>query len=220
VTYFLLIKTTPRRVTIIYTCCYIEMEYPYKIPFSKTKMYLLFTASIAFVIISLWLLSVPESSFGPDFAPYLIITGMVGILFFGLTTFSIGRMIFSGKLALEVNDEGIRDETSGVAVGLIRWEDITSFAPYSIMGNKFVLINVRNPDFYCERARGTMAKRAMRQNEKMTGTPIQLNCNSVKVSQEQLLELLNSELAFQQKLADGAGLSLAELIQQRRALYG
>lgn len=196
------------------------MDYPYKIPYSKTKLYLLLAASLVFVGLCLWYISVPDVPFGENFAPLLIGVGIVGLLFFSLTTFVLLRMLLSGKLAIEINDEGIRDETSGIAVGLIRWEDIESFAPYTTFGNHFILVNVRNPEYYYERARGSLAKRAMRQNEKSLRTPVSLNCGSVSIPPEQLIELLRSELDFQRELEEGPGVSLAELIRQRNALFG
>lgn len=191
------------------------MEAPYQIPFAKTKMYLLMLAGVGFVMLSLWFIISPEQ-FDLGSSNLLVrIFGVIGLLFFGSILIMMVRKILSGKLAIEVNDEGIRDESSGVAVGLVRWEDIEGFEPYSFMGNQFVLVNVRNPEYYLGRARGTIAKSAMRQNERMTGTPIQLNCNSVSISADQLLDLLRAELAFYRKLEEGPGTSLAEIIRQR-----
>lgn len=195
------------------------MDYPYKIPYSKTKMTLLVLLSIGFIAVSTWLTVVAYDKFGDNMAAMVMVFGVMGILFGALGMIVIGRMLNSGKLAIEVNDEGIRDETSGVAVGLIRWEDIERLEPYSVTGNDFISVFVRNPEEYYAKARGTLAGKAMRLNEKMTGTPIQLNCGSVKTPPEQLLELLRAELAFQRELNDGPGLSLAELIRQREALY-
>lgn len=194
------------------------MEAPYKIPFSKTKMYLLLLANLSFLLLSTWFLISPEVFSGSATAFWVRLMGIIGLVFFGITFFFGVRMITSGKLAIEITDEGIRDESSGVAVGLIRWEDIEDFGLYSIMGNEFVLVNVRNPEYYHERARGGIARYTMRQNEKMTGTPIQLNVKSVKLSSGKLLELLRAELAFRRRLEEGPRPSLAELIRQRNAV--
>lgn len=196
------------------------MEYPYKIPYNKIRMSLLLIGSFLFLLLSIWLMTVPDNPFGLYGEPVMISIGAIGALFTGLGSIIITRMLLSGKLAIEVNDEGIRDETSGVSIGLIRWKDIESIEPYRLLGNDFILINVSNPEYYYERARGSLARQAMERNEHLTGTPVQLNCNSVAVPTEQLLELLRAELTFQRELEEGPGLSLAELIRQRNKLFG
>lgn len=196
------------------------MDYPYEIPHSKVKMALLIAAGFGFVAMGCWFVLQPETFADGNSSAWIVGLGIISILFFGLATIFMLRMFLSGKLAIRINDEGITDETTGVAVGLIRWEDIERFEHYNLMGNKFIKVFVRNTAPYYERARGSLARRGMRQNEKSAGTPIVINCNNLKIPRDQLLELLRSELAFQRQLDEGPGLSLRELIRRREELLG
>jgi len=192
------------------------MEYPYKVPYHKRKFRLLIVVCLLFVLVFLSLIFSPASS---SVNTLNLWAGIAGLIFFGGGALLFTQILRSGKLAIEVNDEGIRDETTKVAVGLIRWEDITGFELHHVFGHPWIAVRVRDPEVYKDRARNGLAKRAMNQNEKKYGSALQLNCGSVKIPPEELLSLLQAELDFQRKLESGPGVSLAELIRQRNALY-
>lgn len=195
-----------------------SITYPYNIPFSNKKLFLLILAALTFVGLGVWLLFFEQSGDGrfPQWVGQVI--GGLNILFFGVCAVVGFKFFNSKKMALTIDDEGVRDQSSAVATGLIKWEDITGFRVYQVMTTKMILVDVKNPDEYIDRARGTLAKKAMEQNVKMVGTPVSINSSTLKISTDNILKLLNEELAFQRQLASGPGTPLPELIRMRNEL--
>ena len=195
------------------------MDYPYRIPYSKTKSYINGLLSILLALASAFTLgnglTAAETSL---WSMLLAAVGLIGVLFFGYAAYAHFQMLYSGKLAVEVDDEGIRDETSKLAVGLVRWKDITGFREHSTLGAKFITVDVANPDHYHNKARGGMARRMMKQNEKMVGSPITINMGNITVPRRELLRLLTEEWNFQKSLRSGPGTPLPELIRLREEL--
>ncbi|NJC28384.1 STM3941 family protein [Neolewinella antarctica] len=198
------------------------MDYPYQIPFSKTKFYALLAAALGFVVAGSWFVTVPDMFRGAgSLWPFVIMAiGLITILFFGVAGGFMLKMLLSDKMALEVNDEGIQDRTSAVAVGLIRWEDITDVKLHQIGSNHMILLNVRNSDDYLDKASGGLARRAMAQNAELLGTPITVNCSTLDLPAREVFELLREEWNFQRELRGGEGVSLPELIRKRNELLG
>ena len=195
------------------------MNYPYRIPYSTKKSYingilcLLLTLGAALPLISK--LIAGESS---TLSIFLMIALTIGLLFFGYAAYTHFQMLYSGKLAVEIDDEGIREETSKLSQGLVRWEDIIGMREYSTFGAKFIVIDVKNPEYYHSRARSGVARRLMKQNESMVGSPITINMGNIKIKPQELLHLLQEEWKFQQSLRSGPGTPLPELIRLRNEL--
>lgn len=85
---------------------------------------------------------------------------------------------------------GINDNSSGASVGLINWEDISGISTSEIASTKFILIETTNPDKYINRAKNGLAKRAMKANAKMYGTPISISSNTLKIKHNALFDII------------------------------
>ncbi|MES1199699.1 MAG: STM3941 family protein, partial [Pseudomonadota bacterium] len=81
------------------------------------------------------------------FAGLFIAAALLG----ALGAIFITRKLFDKRPGLVLSAEGIVDNSSGVAAGLIPWSDIEAFNVAEIRGNKFIVVLVKDPEKYLQR---------------------------------------------------------------------
>ena len=97
-----------------------------EIPLSKNKLTLMLICSLIFISLGLWFVIKPPTIRNPIIGnPTLILTvGIAAILFFGLCAIFIAKKLPDKTPGLIINNQGVTDNSSGVSVGLIPWDDI------------------------------------------------------------------------------------------------
>lgn len=168
------------------------------IELSKAKLVLITMGSAAFVAMGLWMLSLDakeiESSREYNSTLFVYGAAWASILFFGLCGFIGIKKLFDDRPGLIISAVGIQDNSSGISAGLIPWKDIAGVSQYQVKTQQFVSIMVSDTEKYA--AKGNLLKRmANRANIKMYGTPLSLSSNSLKISHNELFDLITS--AFQ-----------------------
>ena len=158
------------------------------IPLSKTKIGLLLVGSGVFVAASLWLWNhadeIPYHN-----ALYVEVVAIAAIGFFGLCGLYALFKLFDTEPGLIVDAEGIVDNSSAVSAGRIPWSDICGFKIKSVQKQRFLTIEVHNPDAYVRKA--NFLKRPLAAlNMKYFGGPIQISANTLKVDFDRLIELV------------------------------
>lgn len=158
------------------------------IPLSKTKMILTLLGSIAFVVLGGWLLI--YASNGAEFIPFFVqAVGVSAIVFFGIVAIFASKKLFDKSPGLIINAKGIFDNSSGVSVGLITWDQITGFSVSTVESQRFLTIHVHNPEAYLNR--GNFLQRiAIKANSKFYGSPVQLSSNSLQTNFDELLKTI------------------------------
>jgi len=160
------------------------------IPLSKGKVLLLVIGSFAFVALSAGLLKfsdqVPRMN-----STFNKIVVAAGIPFFGLCGVFGVRKLFDDKPGLVIDSEGILDNSSAVAAGCIPWEEITGFRISEVSGQRFLTIMVTSPEKYAQ-GKGRVRAWLNSVNTKMTGSPINISANSLKISLDALSGRLTS----------------------------
>ena len=139
-----------------------------EIPLSRTKMILMFLGSLIFVGLGIWFLVHPPNVRNPIFGNsiFVFIIGIAAILFFGAIAISVFRKFSDKKAGLIINQQGIIDNSSGVSAGLIPWGDIEDIRISQVMSQKFLMVIVRNPQDYLNKASNRMKRNAMNMNYK------------------------------------------------------
>jgi len=168
------------------------------ISLSKKKLLLCFIGSVVFVVLGLWLIIVhPTRNLHPIFMhPSVIIAiGCVTILFFGICAVYLFFALFDNKPGLIISTTGLNDNSSGVAAGIILWSDINNMSVYEIAGQKFVLLFVHNPEEFINRQKSAFRRFLMRRNLNMCGTPLSISSVGLKITFNELLEILNEYYA-------------------------
>lgn len=98
--------------------------------------------------------------------------------------------MFDKKAGIIIDEKGIWDNSSGVSVGLIEWDDILGIRKVSVSGTSFLLIDVSNPEKYINRLSGVIKKIAVKANKKNYGTPISISANGLKTK----LDILENQI--------------------------
>lgn len=162
------------------------------IALSKTKIILLCLCSFAFVAGSYWIWSIADAQ--PRFNPLFCKTiAVAGAIFFGLCGFCWSMKIFDGKPGLVIDNEGIVDNSSVAAAGRIHWDEINGIAVAGNGRQRFVVIDVTDPQKYVDRG-GSLKRMLNAANLRFMGSPINVSSNSLNVSFDELLQLLTTAI--------------------------
>jgi hypothetical protein len=164
------------------------------IALSKTKLLLLILGACGFVVIGAWLWSLDETTIRSQHrfnSPVLVYgIGLVSILFFGLCGVFAIRKLFDKRPGLIFNSSGLVDNASGVSAGFIPWSEVIGSEIFEIQNQKTLLIKVKNPEQYIERG-GPLRRTLNRANYKMSGSPIGIPSNALKVNFAELCALFD-----------------------------
>ncbi len=166
-----------------------------EIPISKNKLTLLLIVSLLFVAAGLWFVIKPPTISNPVIGnPILILTvGVASILFFGLCAVFIAKKLPDKTPGLIINNQGVTDNSSAVAVGLIPWDDIKEITITNVANQKFLMLIVKNPDDYINRQTGFIKKKAMQMNYNSYGSPISISANGLKCNFDELFKTLQDK---------------------------
>ncbi|QCK16161.1 STM3941 family protein [Mangrovivirga cuniculi] len=165
---------------------------PIEIPLSKLKLTLLLTGAAAFVVAG-FLFAIEPANFGSRIfnnEQVIRIVGIVSMIFFGVCLVFILRQLFDDKIGLRIDETGITDNSSGVSVGHIDWNDITGIETFQVYLSKFIVLETDKPDKYLQRASNGITKQAMLANNKICGSPLTISSNSLKIKHQKLEELI------------------------------
>lgn len=170
-----------------------------KIPLSKTKLVFAFIGSVLFILLGLQFIINPEKYVSYLFKSTELITiiGYISLLFICLCLIFIVYKFFDKKPGLVINDKGIIDNSNFGSVGLIKWNEIKGIRTHQVMSNKFILIDVTNPEKYVQ-GNSKLKRYLMKMSMKMYGTPISITSNSLKCNFDELERVLKNEFENKQ----------------------
>ncbi len=167
-----------------------------KIPLSKKKILLLFFGAVIIVIIGIWFLLEPEQFLSIRRTNETLIqtVGISATIFFGFCAVFAFKKLFDKKYGLIINENGIVDNSNATSVGLIKWTDIVGVRIEEVYSQKFMLIDVKNPEEYIEQKKGKAGKVAMKANYNIYGSPISITSNSLKFDFSELEKIIHKQL--------------------------
>ena len=155
------------------------------IPLSKTKVVLVFLGAVGFVVGSFWIWFVADTQtrYSQLFAKAVAV---VGASFFGLCSIYAFFKILDSRPGLMIDSQGIVDNSSAVAAGRIFWHEIIGLNVSEIAGQRFITIEVVDPKRFAEG--GAFLRRTLNAvNTKVTGSPINISTNSLRLNFDQLV---------------------------------
>lgn len=168
-----------------------------KIPLSKHKISLLFLGALLFVIFGIWFLYNPEtfadSIYRPRSSEFIQIVGIIAVVFFGICGIFAFKKLFDKKDGLIINKSGITDNSSGTSVGLIKWNDIVGIEIAKVHSQKFIMIEVSNPEYYISLKKSSIGKMAMKANYNQFGTPLSISANSLRINFAELRTIIEEQ---------------------------
>ena len=171
-------------------------EQQIEIAFDKSKLILMLIGAIGFVLIGFWFVLSPPAIRNPVFGNpvFLFIAGLASIVFFSVVAFSIAIKLKDKKPGLIINQQGIVDNSSGLAAGEVLWTDIKNISVIEIHTQKLIMLHVKNPQDYIDRQKSLIKRKGMEMNVRMYGTPLSITANGLKMSFDKLFKLINDSL--------------------------
>ena len=162
---------------------------------SKRKLWMLLLGALVFVAAGAWMAWDPHAlNQGRYRSPVLIrIVGTLGVLFFGACGYFIARKLKSGDAGLVIDAQGFSDQSSATAVGWVPWSDVEDLSVFTVQGQRFVLVQVRNPDGYLSRLSG-LSKKAAAMNLSAYGSPVTISANGLETGFDDLIKVLKKGL--------------------------
>jgi hypothetical protein len=125
----------------------------------------------------------------------IFISGVLGIIFFGIVGFFILKKIGDKSPGLIISDEGIMENAMYTSVGFIPWSDVIKIENMKIANQMFIGIILRNPNEYIEKQKSGFKRKVMQTNYKKFGTPIGISTNGLKANHNELKTQLEKKFA-------------------------
>ncbi len=116
--------------------------------------------------------------------------GYSAVVFFGLCLFAILRNAIRTKIALRIDEQGITDNSSMTALGLIKWSDIVDISIVELHRQKMIQLYLANPEEYISSVSSPAKRKILQLNYKSSGTPVSISASALKISFDDLLALI------------------------------
>ena len=168
---------------------------PVEILGSRTKLAGLIVIALLFLSGGLWLALKPDVAVSTLFSSAAIIrmVGIITAVCAGLACAFMLKQLGNKKPLVVISAEGITDRSSVTSVGLIPWEDIVDIRETTVMNQKFVTVDVRNPEHYIGLQSSAFKRKIMQLNYDQYNSLISISANSLECKHFQLQHLLQSE---------------------------
>lgn len=111
----------------------------------------------------------------------------VGVPFFGLCAIYALYRLIARRPSVVIDEQGITDNASSVAVGLIRWEEIAEVFTYDYMGQQFLGIVPTDAESVLARA-NPLSRMLSRASHGLIGAPINISSVALPISVDELLQ--------------------------------
>lgn len=158
------------------------------IALSKTKLVLILCGALGFVALGFWLYGFAEQMRGPIFFEAKF-WGGAAIGFFGLCALIAVVKLCDRSPGLVLDDAGLIDNSSGISAGRILWSDVKGFDVKTVKKQRFLTIEVHDPDKYVQRA-SAWKRPLVAANAKYFGSPVQISSNALKIDFDTLVKAI------------------------------
>lgn len=160
------------------------------IPLSTIKLKAMMYACLGFDAAGVWFWVFPERF--PRYAPEFVqAVAVLSVAFFAIAAAWAAIKQRDPGPGLVIDAEGLIDRSSGVAAGRIPWRDIKGFKVHEVQSQKFLAIEVKNPEHYLERA-NPLLRLAVRNNMERYSSPIQISAVALAIEFEELVEAVTA----------------------------
>ena len=163
-----------------------------KIKLSKKKMYKSIFVLIIFLLICLFLVFFPDTFTSVLFrSKYLIfLIGISGIIFSILYLYPIINKLYKLNIGLEINENGIINNTEYLNLGLIKWSDINNVRVKEFGKGRYLLLDLRNEEDYLNGLNNTVSKFYAKFNRVQYGTIVHIAHFTLECTYEELERLI------------------------------
>ncbi|MEK9613919.1 MAG: STM3941 family protein, partial [Flavobacteriaceae bacterium] len=126
---------------------------------------------------------------------YTQIIGVLSILFFGLSVFSIIGKNHLDKAILEITEKGIRNRHSVWREPIfIEWKDMVIIERKKILNSKFLTTYIGDVDAYIQKKKKTWFKLNHKLTTQLWKTPCLINTGLIVIPFEELKRILQQKI--------------------------
>jgi hypothetical protein len=167
-----------------------------EIPLSKKKLMMALIVSVGFAVGGVFMLLNPALVDDPILAtPGLtFFTGLVSVPIFGMIAVYLTRKLMDKTPGLLVDTIGVVDNSGIVSIGPVPWNDVERISLEEENRRVFLVIVLKNPQDYIAKQTNVFKRKLMRMNNRMYETPFLISASTLKVSNEELLQILTDYL--------------------------
>ena len=159
---------------------------PVTIPLSKKKLIKNLIGSFLFVVAGIFFILKPFWFIRSDNPKVIVIIGYIIVGLFGLIGLVLLRKLFDKTPGLVLDEEGLIDNSSGVAAGKVYWKDVRRVYKQEVAGQPFVMLEVKNPEVYLRAQKNPIRKQVMELNYRLYKTPVSISAASLRISFQEL----------------------------------
>ena len=168
------------------------------IALSKRKLALLALGCLVFVAIGGYLTASPATFRNNPFfrdERFVRALGVASITLFGLFGLFIARKLRDPAPGLVVSAAGFTDNASGLAAGPIAWAEVAGLDELQLLGQRFVVVHLRDPAAFIARQPNPFKRRLLETNLKSYGSPVFISANTLQCTHAELKDVLAAGLA-------------------------
>lgn len=154
----------------------------------RGRMIMLAIFSFVFVLLGAIFIGIYFSE--EDISLWMIIVGVVAVLFFGFCLVYYIKEIIIHKPILVISDEGIMDRSSFIGAGLVKWEEIADIDFIDFSGQIFLGIFTHDRELIINRT--SSVKRILNQlNKGLIESQVNIPAKNLNCPKEELIEQIN-----------------------------
>ncbi len=163
-----------------------------KIKLSKKKIYKSIVVLIIFLLICLLFVFYPDTFTSIIFRnKYLIfLIGISGIIFSILYLYPIINKLFKLNIGLEINENGIINNTEYLNLGLIKWSDVSNIRIKEFGKGRYLLLDLKNEEDYLNRLNSNVFKFYAKFNKVQYGTIVHITHSTLECTFEELEQFI------------------------------
>jgi hypothetical protein len=111
---------------------------------------------------------------------------IVGSLVFGLFTVAWIWLALRSDMGLVIDADGFTDSSSFIAAGRVRWDEVTGWHIYEVLGQRSLCVAVTDVQTVLDRM-GPVARLLSRGNVELVGTPVCIGLNNLSGTPQEIL---------------------------------
>ena len=118
------------------------------------------------------------------------VLSVIVFLFFIIVAGTFGKNLKNKSAGLKIDYSGIDDLSSSISHGFIKWADIKEISKVKTVSSNLLLVSVKKPQKYIDKAKNSAIKRLLNQNVALYKTPVVINVGVLTVSLTELEKLI------------------------------
>lgn len=165
-----------------------------KIPLNKTKAIRLFIIFVLVVLLSALMVTQPQffthnsNSYG-----FVKTVGITATILFVLAATIVSNKVFKRAPGLQLDDDGIIDNSLGVVFQKVLWADVIEIKTMHAGNENFITLMIKNPESYINKEPNSVKRKMLQLNYQTLRTPINIAASRLKMDFD---ELLNTFLSY------------------------